>query len=168
MATADQKEAKALLSTLLEQENRLQFTSFSSEDALQLGLSIIDHAKPFNKPIVVDITVAGHQVFRYAMQGTCPDNGEWVARKNKTVMRFGHSSFYMGCYCASQGKTLEEKYHVQEKEYAIHGGAFPLIIKDVGVIGTITVSGLAQDADHALVVSTVEQYLLGQRVRSFE
>lgn len=60
-------------------------------------------------------------------------------------MRFRHSSFYMGRYCASQNKTLEEKYYVSEQEYAAHGGAFPLIIKDVGVVGTITVSGLAQE-----------------------
>jgi uncharacterized protein (UPF0303 family) len=33
---------------------------------------------------------------------------------------------------------------VSEKDYATHGGAFPLIIKDVGVVGTVTVSGLAQ------------------------
>lgn len=51
----------------------------------------------------------------------------------------------MGRYCASQNKTLEEKYYVSEQEYAAHGGAFPLIIKDVGVVGTITVSGLAQE-----------------------
>lgn len=65
--------------------------------------------------------------------------------RSKTVMRFRHSSFYMGRYCASQNKTLEEKYLVDEKEYAAHGGSFPLIIENVGVIGCITVSGLAQE-----------------------
>lgn len=66
-------------------------------------------------------------------------------KKSNTVNRFGRSSYYVGRYIASQGKTVEEKYFVSEKEYATHGGAFPLKIKNVGVVGTITVSGLAQE-----------------------
>jgi uncharacterized protein (UPF0303 family) len=45
---------------------------------------------------------------------------------------------------ASQGKTIQEMFLVSEDNYAAHGGAFPLIIKGVGIIGTVTVSGLAQ------------------------
>ncbi|KAI7880142.1 hypothetical protein K492DRAFT_162880, partial [Lichtheimia hyalospora FSU 10163] len=152
-------DLKTLCATLLEQEAKLQFNKFTSEDALQLGLKLIENAKAYTRPVVVDISLAGHQLFHYAMQGTGPDNNEWVLRKNKTVMRFRHSSFYMGRYCASQNKTLEEKYYVSEQEYAAHGGAFPLIIKDVGVVGTITVSGLAQEDDHGLVVRTVQEYI---------
>lgn len=169
-------DLKALCATLLEQEAKLQFTKFTSEDALQLGLKLIENAKAYTRPVLVDITLAGHQLFHYAMQGTGPDNNEWVLRKkyvhdiytkptscmiwltiqthnSKTVMRFRHSSFYMGRYCASQNKTLEEKYYVSEQEYAAHGGAFPLIIKDVGVVGTITVSGLAQEVTNYVVPS---------------
>lgn len=81
---------------------------------------------------------------------------------SNVVTRFGHASYYVGRNLANQGKSLEEKYYVKnslyyikkmniniqtqisEKDYATHGGAFPLIIKNVGVVGTITVSGLAQ------------------------
>ncbi|KAG2222057.1 hypothetical protein INT45_003702 [Circinella minor] len=156
-------DIKVLLQELLEQEERCQFTQFTSEDALELGLLILKNGKShYTRPIVIDITLAGHQLFHYAMQGTGPDNNEWVARKNKAVLRFRHSSFYIGRYCESQNKTLEEKYFVSEKEYAGHGGSFPLIIKNVGVVGTITVSGLAQQDDHALVVKSIEEYLKRQ------
>ncbi|KAL1926430.1 hypothetical protein VTP01DRAFT_5759 [Rhizomucor pusillus] len=148
-----------LLETLLEQERTLVFNKFTSEDALELGLLILKKGKEFPRPIVIDIELAGHQLFHYAMQGTGPDNNEWVKRKSKTVMRFRHSSFYMGRYCASQNKTLEEKYLVSENEYAAHGGSFPLIIENVGVVGCITVSGLAQEDDHNLVVNSIKEYL---------
>ncbi|KAI8884467.1 hypothetical protein K501DRAFT_322963 [Backusella circina FSU 941] len=150
---------KELVQSILGQEAECQFTRFTSQDALDLGLLLIENAKPYNKAVVVDITMAGHQLFHYAMQGTSFDNDEWVRRKNNTVNRFGHSSFYVGRYIASQGKTVEEKYFVSEKDYATHGGAFPLTIKDVGVVGTITVSGLAQQDDHNLVANTILQFL---------
>ncbi|KAL0085034.1 hypothetical protein J3Q64DRAFT_1745227 [Phycomyces blakesleeanus] len=156
-------ESKALLPGLLEEEAKCQFTRFTSEDALKLGLGIIDIAKTnFTRPITIDITLAGNQLFRYAMDGTSPDNSQWIQRKSNTVLRFRHSSFYMGQYCASQGVSFGQKYYVSETEYACHGGSFPLIIKNVGVVGTITVSGLAQQDDHNLVVKAITEHIKTQ------
>jgi uncharacterized protein (UPF0303 family) len=75
------------------------------------------------------------------------------------VNRFGHSSFYMGISLKSKGQTIEEKYLIPSSEFAAHGGAFPLIIRGVGVVGTITVSGLPQEEDHELVVTTLRKFL---------
>ncbi|ORE03831.1 hypothetical protein BCV72DRAFT_314339 [Rhizopus microsporus var. microsporus] len=150
---------KELLEIILLQEEKCQFDSFTSQDALDLGLLLIENAKPFKRPVVVDITLNGHQLFHYAMQGTNKDNDEWVRRKSNTVNRFNHSSYYVGRHLANQGKTLEEKYFVDEKDYATHGGSFPLTIKNVGVVGTITVSGLAQEDDHNLVANSIQEFL---------
>ncbi len=57
----------------------------------------------------------------------------------------------------------EEKYLISSSDYAAHGGAFPLIIRVVGVVGTITVSGLPQQEDHELVVTTLKQFLASSR-----
>jgi uncharacterized protein (UPF0303 family) len=65
----------------------------------------------------------------------------------------------MGIALQNAGQTMEEKYLLPSSEYAAHGGAFPLIIRDVGVVGTITVSGLPQQEDHELVVTTLKQFL---------
>jgi uncharacterized protein (UPF0303 family) len=62
-------------------------------------------------------------------------------------------------WSTSQQSTLEERALLDPREYAAHGGAFPVIIKGVGPIGTITVSGLPQEEDHALVVRVVADYL---------
>jgi uncharacterized protein (UPF0303 family) len=43
--------------------------------------------------------------------------------------------------------------------FAAHGGAFPVRIKDVGVVGTVTVSGLPQADDHAFVTEMIGAFL---------
>ena len=86
-----------------------------------------------------------------------------MKRKVRLVYRFGHSSFYMGQLLKSKGKRIEEVYLISESDYAAHGGCFPIIVKDTGMIGTITVSGLPQEEDHKLVVQTIRKYLAQEK-----
>jgi uncharacterized protein (UPF0303 family) len=153
-------EYDELLKELRQQEEDIQFASFGNDMALAVGLALVEEARNKGKAVTIDITRGGQQLFHFAMAGTSIDNGEWVKRKNRVVQRFGHSSFYMGTSLKNAGQTIEEKYLLPESEYAAHGGAFPIIIKGVGVVGTITVSGLPQQEDHELVVSTLKQFLV--------
>lgn len=148
-----------LLKTLLKQEEELQFDSFNNEDAWQLGVMLIEKARANNFCITIDITRNRHQLFHYSFEGTSPDNDEWVKRKTNVVYRFGHSSFYIGRLLKYENSTIEDKYSVSPFEYSAHGGSFPVIIKNCGVIGTITVSGLPQADDHDLVVEVLKEYL---------
>jgi len=152
-------EYEAILQELRQQEEEIQFASFTNETALSMGLALMQEANKRSKPVAIDITRSGQQLFHFAMAGTSIDNGEWIKRKNRVVSRFGHSSYYMGIALQNAGQTMEEKYLLPSSEYAAHGGAFPLIIRDVGVVGTITVSGLPQQEDHELVVTTLKQFL---------
>jgi uncharacterized protein (UPF0303 family) len=43
-------------------------------------------------------------------------------------------------------------------DYAAHGGAFPVRIANVGIVAVVTVSGLPQAEDHALVVTALERF----------
>jgi uncharacterized protein (UPF0303 family) len=155
-------EYETLLQELRQQEEELQFTGFSNDTALAVGMALLDEARKRGKSVAIDITRSGQQLFHFAMTGTAIDNGEWIKRKNRAVQRFGHSSYYIGILLKDAGQTIEEKYLLPESEYAAHGGAFPLIIKNVGVIGTVTVSGLPQQEDHELVVTTLKGFL-GER-----
>lgn len=152
-------EYEGLLKELRQQEEEIQFASFTNDTALAVGMMLLQEAKKRGKPVAIDITRSGQQLFHVAMAGTTVDNGEWIKRKNKVVNRFGHSSYYMGMSLKNAGQTMEEKYLLPSSDYAAHGGAFPLIIRNVGVVGTITVSGLPQQEDHELVVTTLKQFL---------
>ena len=148
-----------LLKELEVQEQQLQFDRFSNEDAVALGLRLYETAKEKNLPVTIDITRNGHQLFHLSMPGTSPDNDQWVARKIKLVNRMGMSSFRVGMLLRSLGMTLEERFELSHYEYAAHGGCFPVILKGTGPIGTVTISGLAQEDDHAMVVNAIRAYL---------
>lgn len=150
---------EALLKKLEQEEQELQFARFSNEDAVVLGLSLYETAKEKNLPVTIDITRNGHQLFHLSMPGTSPDNGQWVARKIKLVNRMGMSSYHVGTLLRSLGMTLEERFELSHYEYAAHGGCFPVILKGTGPIGTVTISGLAQEDDHAMVVDAIRTYL---------
>lgn len=149
----------ALLKELEIEERQLQFTTFSNADALRLGIALVERAQALGKSVTVDITRNEHQLFHHAMDGTSPDNANWVRRKNKVVQRFGRSSWHVGTRYRSKGKSFEADSGLDGADFAAHGGAFPLAIRGTGVIGTVTVSGLPQQEDHALVTSVLRDYL---------
>ena len=148
-----------ILKNLLKEESELQFSSFNEETAWQIGNRLVERAARENLPVTIDIMRGEQQLFHASRPGTSADNDEWVKRKVRLVYRFAHSSFYMGQLLKSIGKTIEEAFLIPEREYAPHGGCFPIIIKGTGMVGAITVSGLAQEEDHRIVVETIREYL---------
>ena len=152
-----------ILKQLLQEEQELQFISFSETTAWLIGSQMVERAMHDNLPITIDITRGQQQLFHYSMPGTATDNDEWVKRKVRLVSRFGHSSFYMGQMLKHKGKTIEQSYLISESEFAAHGGCFPIIVKDTGMVGTITVSGLPQEEDHKLVVESIREFIAKEK-----
>ena len=116
-------------------------------------------AKAGGQAITVDIRRNGQQLFHCALAGTSADNDEWILRKSRVVDRYGHSSFYVGTQFRARGTTFEASSRLDPDRYAAHGGAFPIIVRNVGPVGTVTVSGLPQEEDHALVVAVLREFL---------
>jgi uncharacterized protein (UPF0303 family) len=149
----------ALLQTLLQEEADLQFSVFTNETAYKVGNRIIEKAMRENKSIVVDIRRNGELLFYSRMDGRSSHNDEWVSWKNNIVHHFGHSSYYMHVFLKSTGSTVEAS-GLNPNDYKAQGGAFPLLLKDEGIVGTITVSGLPGEEDHNMVVSVLRELLL--------
>jgi uncharacterized protein (UPF0303 family) len=152
-----------VLQALAREEQELQFDAFSNIDALRLGVALVERARTLGKAITVDIARNGHQLFHHAMDGTSPDNASWVRRKNNVVLRYGRSSWHIGTQYRSKGKTFEADSGTDAADYAAHGGAFPLLLRGTGPVGTITVSGLPQQEDHELLTAVLREYLEAPR-----
>ncbi len=151
--------AQELIARLEEQERRLQFARFDFGDAWRLGCLLVDLATGRQLPVAVDVRRGGQQLFHAALPGSTADNDAWIERKVRVVYRYGASSFLVGRRLAVKGQELDASMGVDPAAYAAHGGAFPVRVPQVGVVGVVTVSGLPQADDHALVVEAVEAFL---------
>jgi uncharacterized protein (UPF0303 family) len=152
-------DASALIAELEEQEDRLVFTTFDNDDAWRLGCSLVELARERALPVTIDIRANGHQLFHAALPGTAPANDLWIERKVRVVEHLRCSSYLAGRRLAAAGEELDHTHGVDPARYATHGGAFPVRVRGVGVVGVVTVSGLPQADDHRLVVEAIEVYL---------
>ncbi len=71
-----------------------------------------------------------------------------------------------GCNWRPPGRTLADLGALPERDYAVHGGAFPIFVRGAGCIGAVAVSGLPQREDHRMVVAALAR-VLGQDVGEF-
>ncbi|NRF95676.1 heme-degrading domain-containing protein [Paenibacillus frigoriresistens] len=148
-----------LLAKLKREEELIQFDQFTNRTAFEVGSMLVEEAYKRGLTITVDICRGEQQIFHHALPGTSKDNDEWIKRKNRVVTRFLHSSYYMGVYYKIKNTNIQEKSQLDPAQYAPHGGAFPIIIRNVGVVGTMTVSGLPQIEDHEFLVNMLKQIL---------
>jgi uncharacterized protein (UPF0303 family) len=137
------------------QERELIFPEFTARTAWELGTRLYLLARERSLGVVLDIRRFGQPLFYVALDGTTPDNFEWVRRKSNTVARFHCSSYAVGLKEKLKGETLLQSQGLPVADYCTHGGAFPLTVAGAGVVGSITVSGLPQRADHELVVEAL-------------
>ncbi|MGK3200399.1 heme-degrading domain-containing protein [Amycolatopsis sp. MEPSY49] len=147
------------LAQLADQEERLQFTKFDNETALALGAQLLAAARERGLPVTISVRRGGQRLFHAALPGTSADNDAWIDRKSRVVDRYGHSSLYVGTQFRAKGGSFEADSRLDPDEYAAHGGVFPVLVRGVGPVGTVGVSGLPQADDHAFVVEQLELFL---------
>ncbi len=140
------------------QERELVFPEFSEEAAWRIGNRLRSIALQRGLPIVVDVRRIAQQLFYTALPGTTADSPEWVRRKSNVVFRFHRSSYGVGLDLEQKQSSLEAR-GLAIADYASHGGSFPIRVPAAGLVAAVTVSGLAQRADHELVVECLCQEL---------
>ena len=154
-------DAEPSLADLAAEEQELQFATFTLDDAWELGAALVAEGRRSALPVAIDITRNRHQVFHAALPGATPDNDAWIRRKTRVVNRFGHSTLYMRQASRERGTTFEEQYGLDPLRYAAHGGGFPVLVRGVGPVGIVVVSGLPQLEDHRMVVAALRARING-------
>lgn len=137
------------------QERALRLARLDAQVAWELGTRLRAMALERKLTLVIDVRRFGQQLFYSALDGTTPDNGEWVRRKSNVVARFHCSSYAVGLTQKSKGTSLHDRYGLPVADYASDGGSFPLAVEGAGIVGSATVSGLPQRDDHNLVVEAL-------------
>ena len=143
------------LARISAQEQELQFAAFDEETAWRLGTQVRGFAIARKLSLVVEVRRFAQPLFYAAMPGTTPDNPEWIRRKGNVTARFHRSSYAIRLELDEKKSNLFERYGLPMADYAAHGGSFPLRVLGAGVIGSITVSGLPDRADHQLAVEAL-------------
>jgi uncharacterized protein (UPF0303 family) len=137
------------------QERELHLPRLDANVAWDLGSRLRTFALERGLAVVIDVRRFGHPLFYAALEGTTPDNVEWVRRKSNVVARFHRSSYAVGLKLKMKNETLAEQQGLPLADYATHGGSFPLAVAGAGVVGSVTVSGLPQRTDHELAVEAL-------------
>jgi len=144
-------------------DKSLVFEHFTTEDAWLLGSALRERLMPIPTPVVINISLANQNQTLFhtcTHSGVMPDNDSWVARKRKTVLRWGVSTWFMSCKFNGDEVAFAAKYGLGNSagEYAIHGGGVPIRVAGVeGVVAVVVVSGLKQEEDHAVVVEVIRE-----------
>lgn len=134
---------------LLILEKELQFKHFTHEKALQFGMTILNIVKQKKlKPVRIRVTYCHDIIFQYLMDGKKGDM--WLNRKENTVMKAKHSSLYV------YNHQDNYKDMINDEQYAICGGGFPLI-ENNEIKGVFIVSGLDHEEDHQLIIKALKE-----------
>lgn len=142
------------LERIERQERELRLPRLDAQFAWELGSRLRALAVERGLGVVIDIRRFNQPLFYAALEGTTPDNPEWVRRKSNVVARYHRSSYAIGLNLKQKDESLEER-GLSTADFAPHGGSFPLYVEGAGIVGSVTVSGLPQRDDHQLVVEAL-------------
>ncbi|HTT14070.1 MAG TPA: heme-degrading domain-containing protein [Burkholderiaceae bacterium] len=145
------------ITRIAEQERRLRFARFDLDTAWRLGTRLRAIAEERGVRLSIEIRLARETVFYCAMTGTTPANADWIRRKRNTVELLHRSSYGVGRSLERDEKTLEQTMGVPARDFATHGGSFPLLVEGLGCVGAVTASGAPQRQDHEIVVMALAE-----------
>ena len=145
------------LRRLERQHALLRLPSFGAEEAWALGCRLREASGAAGHAMVIEVRLARRTVFYSSMPGSTAVNEDWARRKRNTAELFEQSSYRVGRGLLKEGTTLEAQMAARPSDFAAHGGAVPILLRDGTCVGCATVSGIPQRADHALVVAALAE-----------
>ena len=136
----------------LEAQRTIDAESFTTDDAVTLGLLAVDVIREWDVSLCVDIVLGDDLVFRAKLRDTGPGNDPWLAGKAAVVRQFGEASLLVKCRQQAAG-TLADTDTLR-----FHGGSIPIRVRGE-IVGTITMSGEPDAVDHEASNEAVQRFL---------
>ena len=149
MATADD------IKQIIAQEQGLIFPHFDEAVAFSLGMRIRERALAEGLGLVADVRTWDRPLFYMALPPTTGDNQHWVRRKYNLVQRVSKSSYRVVLENTSGVDHFLPRRGLDNENFVLAGGGFPIRVKGAGMIGCVTVSGLHERDDHGVAVDAL-------------
>ena len=130
-----------------QQESELVFDRFDEDLAFTIGSNMRQLAKGVGQGAALGVYLWDRTMFFGATAGANDGNRQWIERKAKLVKLTQKSSYRVVLERGDQPRVLAN-WGLELSEYAIAGGAFPIRIRNVGIIGAAATSGLPERDDH--------------------
>lgn len=131
------------------------FEAFDEHVAFAIGSRVRERAVRESLGLVCDIRLWDRPLFYCAMPGTSADNPVWTVRKSNTVKRLQKSSYRVTLEMGGTERVFPPHRNLPVEEFALSGGAFPIRVRGIGIVGTVTVSGLHERDDHEVGVAAI-------------
>ena len=148
-----------VITVLSMQEEILQFSHFTNEDAWELGLMLVAESRRRGLDCAVSIRRNnGYTVFKYAGNTTHLNNDRWMDRTFNTVRTLEKSSLLVYTELQKSDETMVD-IALDPKEFSCMGGGFPVRVEEVGVVGAVMVTNQNHYINHDIIVKTLGRYL---------
>ncbi len=128
---------------------------FSNRIALEMGLAIAELATEKNVQVGVEIRRLNYSVFLFIDENLSADIQNWLRRKANVAKHFERSSLSVRQEF-KDAAVLQTTFGLDEKDHALSGGSMPIFLKEGGMIGTVTVSGLKDEDDQQLIIDALK------------
>lgn len=148
-----------VITVLSMQEEILQFSHFTNEDAWELGMMLVAESRRRGLDCAVSIRRNnGYAVFKYAGNTTNLNNDRWMDRTFNTVRTLEKSSLLVYTELQKSEETMVD-IALDPKEFSCMGGGFPVRVEEVGVVGAVMVTNQNHYINHDIIVKTLGRYL---------
>jgi uncharacterized protein (UPF0303 family) len=150
------------LEQLLEHDRAIDFEAFGHADAWAVGQRIVAIAGQRSLAITAAIWLGEQRAFQVGLTDTSADNDQWMERKAALVRRYDASSWLTTQRLRGHGIEEESaRLGLDARIHTLSGGGFPIRVRGTAV-GVAVVSGISDDADHAIVVEALRGHLDSQ------
>jgi len=144
------------LNDVLAAQNKvLRFSRFDEETVWHLGSVLKKLAERDSLSLAFEIRWNKETAFSYSMAGCTPANADWIRRKRNTVELLHESSYAVGRGCMGIRAGILDEMGLNRRDYAAHGGGFPLRSATGSVFGVVTTSGAKDFVDHNIAVEAI-------------